>query len=101
MEIKEDQRPKFKDQRGFSLIFCLCAFILLAPAQEKYNKQITGLLNEQIFRKDKQLKKWFVKEYQNYHPDEAVLEKLGPHLAGKSIVVVLGTWCSDSQREFP
>jgi thiol-disulfide isomerase/thioredoxin len=101
MEMSEAQSSKAKALRATALIFGLCSLILFAPAQKKYKKQVIGLLEQEIFHSDKQLKKWFVKGYKNYHPDTAVLSRLKQHLADKKIVVVLGTWCSDSQREFP
>jgi len=36
-----------------------------------------------------------------YKPDEGVLGELGGRLEGVSLVVVFGTWCSDSHREVP
>jgi len=40
-------------------------------------------------------------EYFDCEPDEAALGELGGRLDGVSLVVVLGTWCSDSYREVP
>jgi dipeptidyl aminopeptidase/acylaminoacyl peptidase len=40
-------------------------------------------------------------EYYDYRPDEAILGDLASRLAGIELVVVLGTWCSDSHREVP
>jgi dienelactone hydrolase len=40
-------------------------------------------------------------EYFTYKPDEAILGELGGHLDGVSLIVVFGTWCSDSHREVP
>lgn len=40
-------------------------------------------------------------EYFDYKPDEAILGELGGRLEGVSLVVVFGTWCSDSHREVP
>jgi len=82
----------------------LCLFLLLQfsiSAQEKFKKTITGKLPLKIFAQDDELKQWYLKEYESYHPNEAVLKSLKEHLADKRIIVILGTWCSDSQREFP
>ncbi|MES2621672.1 MAG: thioredoxin family protein [Bacteroidota bacterium] len=84
--------------------FWLPLFLLLqfsSFAQEKFKKVITGKLPLKIFAQDDELKQWYLKEYESYQPNEAVLKKLKEHLADKRIVVVLGTWCSDSQRDFP
>ena len=39
--------------------------------------------------------------YFEYEPDEAILGELGGLLDGISLVVVLGTWCSDSHEQVP
>jgi dipeptidyl aminopeptidase/acylaminoacyl peptidase len=39
--------------------------------------------------------------YFEYVPDETILGELGGRLDGISIVVVLGTWCSDSHEQVP
>jgi dipeptidyl aminopeptidase/acylaminoacyl peptidase/thiol-disulfide isomerase/thioredoxin len=36
-----------------------------------------------------------------YKPEEAILGELGGRLDGVTLVVVFGTWCSDSRREVP
>jgi len=40
-------------------------------------------------------------EYFEYAPDETILGELGGRLEGISLVVVLGTWCSDSHEQVP
>ncbi len=40
-------------------------------------------------------------EYFTYQPDETILGELAGRLDGIRLVVVLGTWCSDSYREVP
>lgn len=44
---------------------------------------------------------WFEAEYQAYQVDAATLDALKNDLASAEILVFLGTWCSDSQRELP
>ncbi len=45
---------------------------------------------------------WFNEEYNAYEPDATVLEVLDRDvLSTWFVTIVLGTWCSDSQREFP
>jgi thiol-disulfide isomerase/thioredoxin len=46
-------------------------------------------------------KEWFEKNYAEYTFDTVTADKLKPLLKGKTIVVFLGTWCSDSRRETP
>jgi hypothetical protein len=40
-------------------------------------------------------------EYFDYKPDEAILGDLGGRLDKIEIVLVLGTWCSDSHQQVP
>jgi len=45
---------------------------------------------------------WFQPEYETYIPDMEILNQIDPEiLTNVTIKVVLGTWCSDSQREIP
>ena len=39
--------------------------------------------------------------YDEYQPEAQVLERLGPLLKKARILVVLGSWCSDSQEQVP
>ncbi len=85
------------------LVAILLLTILTAQvsAQEKFKKEKTGKLSLKTFTTDTEFKKWFVKGYDAYKPDPAIIKRLSTELAGKKIVVVMGTWCSDSQREIP
>ncbi|MCF2947642.1 thioredoxin family protein [Paraglaciecola aquimarina] len=42
----------------------------------------------------------FKQSYQSYQPSQRELS-LAKHLTGKSLVVLFGTWCHDSEREIP
>jgi len=44
---------------------------------------------------------WFMKSYDAYHIDSTTAAKLRTGLAGKRMIVFLGTWCGDSRREVP
>jgi hypothetical protein len=45
---------------------------------------------------------WFEPEYQSYQVDDSIIFTIDPDfLITCNITVVLGTWCSDSQREVP
>jgi len=43
----------------------------------------------------------FEEYYQIYEPDRAVLNQLKLKKEGLEILIVLGTWCSDSQEQVP
>lgn len=50
----------------------------------------------------KPFKDWFTKEYDAYTPDATSINHLKSFMADNAkIVIVLATWCPDSQREVP
>lgn len=44
---------------------------------------------------------WYAPEYDSYSPNKEVVGELATLIDGIQIKIVLGTWCSDSQREVP
>ncbi|MFZ4621488.1 MAG: thioredoxin family protein [Bacteroidota bacterium] len=44
---------------------------------------------------------WFKSNYDSYAIDSASIEELKPLMRDVHFLVVLGTWCGDSKREFP
>jgi hypothetical protein len=44
---------------------------------------------------------WFKEYYQIYEPDQSVLNQLKLKQEGIEILIILGTWCSDSQEQVP
>ncbi|MBL7794385.1 MAG: thioredoxin family protein [Saprospiraceae bacterium] len=44
---------------------------------------------------------WFNTEYNSYRVDEKALEPVKSKLKGLTVLVFMGTWCEDSQREVP
>lgn len=46
-------------------------------------------------------KAWFDKEYDFYRVNAERLKKIKPLLKDKRVVLIMGTWCEDSQREVP
>jgi hypothetical protein len=45
--------------------------------------------------------KLFEEYYQIYEPDKTVIDQLKTKKEGVEILIVLGTWCSDSQEQVP
>src|SRR4051812_27552146 len=85
-----------------AFIFLLCISVNWCYAQNKKDKIFLGQLNQKTFTTNKQLRKWFFAEYNSYKVNDTLLQRLTTNFSDdKRIVVVLGTWCSDSQREFP
>lgn len=83
----------------FALLCCL--FVLGATAQQRFNKVRTGNIRVLNFSSDAEMRQWFLPEYRAYEPNDTLLKKINNYLTGKQLVLVLGTWCSDSQREVP
>ena len=90
----------------------LIAWVLLpvfVSSQEINKKIIDPKLNQEILygycdraalEKD-EFGKMFDQYYQIYEPDKAVLDQLKLKQEGVEILIVLGTWCSDSQEQVP
>ncbi|WP_457616347.1 thioredoxin family protein [Lutibacter sp.] len=65
-----------------------------------HQKIITGITSkEQLLTTAN--KQWFSPNYKNYTLDTTVVKALKKNLKDVSIVVFMGTWCSDSQRHIP
>ena len=62
---------------------------------------LIGLCTEDGLRTSPIFSNYYEKEYNNYEPDLEFLETLTLTLSKVNIVVILGSWCSDSQREVP
>ncbi len=68
---------------------------------EKTGKtMLTGLTTREAF-KDTAFAGWFEDEYANYEPDITVVDSLNWQITNLKMLVVYGTWCSDSRREVP
>lgn len=44
---------------------------------------------------------WFSTEYERYKVNEPLMAQIKPLLHNKTVVLLMGTWCEDSQREVP
>lgn len=44
---------------------------------------------------------WFNAEYDRYKVNASLITKISPLLDDKTVVLLMGTWCEDSQREVP
>ena len=70
-------------------------FSQTADAVEKANLMI-GNLNKSDFQRAP-YNKWFEEEYNSYKLDSNTLDQI--KLGNKTMLVYLGSWCSDSRRE--
>lgn len=50
---------------------------------------------------DPEMKDRYEQEYTVYTPEQESVKQLGALMTGKKAIVVLGTWCSDSQQLLP
>lgn len=67
---------------------------------EKSNKpMLVGLCTRENLTKDTSFSWWFFAEYDYYQPEDSIIKLI--NLDSIKIVLVLGTWCSDSRREVP
>lgn len=90
---------------GIFLIICINLFsqdINTVVYDEKANQDILlGYCNIEGFTSGV-FNDWFQLEYDTYVVDSETLDQINPdHLENLEIAIVLGTWCSDSRREFP
>ncbi len=44
---------------------------------------------------------WYESEYNNYEYSTSAVDSIKQKLDGLSLLIVMGTWCSDSRREVP
>jgi hypothetical protein len=92
---------------SFLIAFVILPIFLLS---QEFNKVITDPKNNKeilIGNCDRsglekgEFGKYFEQYYDLYEPDKAVLSELRTRQQGIEILVVLGTWCSDSQEQVP
>lgn len=74
---------------------------VLSLSAQQYEKEAIGRMERSTFTEDPEFKKWFILGYNEYQPKDSFIIRLRPLLLDKRIVVVLGTWCSDSQLDVP
>lgn len=64
------------------------------------NWMIIGASTRAVYQ-DSNFAEWFNNEYTNYEIETKVIRNFKSNFKDKIIVIVLGTWCSDSRREVP
>ena len=91
--------------------FVLFLFLTSTGFSQKVNKVeyservgsmiLIGECNRDAFTMEP-FQEWYDFEYEEYTPDKSVIEKVSKYVNDILLVkIVMGSWCSDSQREVP
>ncbi len=92
----------------FLIIISACIFTFEIIGQEdptefiekSKDKQFIGQITRDVLTKEP-FNIWFSKNYNDYIPDKIILKRIKKNIEKYTIVVFIGTWCSDSQRDIP
>jgi len=84
------------------LFLCFLCFCSLANGQENedINGNLIGYINKSDFLKGKH-KNWFLKNYEDYLPNQKIVQKIKKRIKDVSVKAFIGSWCHDSKRELP
>ena len=85
--------------KKLSIILLLFIFPLIVKAQDD-EVNLIGIHTKSDFLKPPYAG-WFNENYNDYKPDQNVVNALKNHLKDVKIKAFMGTWCSDSQHEVP
>lgn len=69
-------------------------------SQEDQNDLLIGEVELEDFQQPP-FSTWFDPMYKSYKPDEVALQTIQENINDYEIVMFMGTWCADSQREVP
>ena len=64
------------------------------------NKMLLGGVDREAFTKEP-FSKWFNQEYDSYQTNPAMIKDFKSKLKLFRVEIFMGTWCEDSQREYP
>ncbi len=64
------------------------------------NKMLLGGVDRESFTKEP-FSVWFNQEYDSYQTNQAMIKDFKSKLKRFRVEVFMGTWCEDSQREYP
>ncbi len=93
--------------RFFFLILLFVSVSLYAQdkceltVDQKTGKPMLIGITKTVDFQDSNFYQWFNSQYTDYKPDSSAVKFLSENLKGKKILIVMGTWCSDSRREVP
>ncbi len=69
-------------------------------SQEEQTDILVGKINKEDLQQP-QFEWWFDPMYNSFKPDEKALQTIKENINEYEIVMFMGTWCADSQREVP
>lgn len=61
---------------------------------------LNGITTQAILTGNKNFS-WFDEEYNNYVPNQLIINSLKPLKNDIKVLVIAGSWCGDTQRELP
>ncbi len=71
---------------------------LMVPDTIDENMMLIGVINEEGLQNEEFID-WYQENYNDHILDTVTIKLIKPKLNEPSIIVFMGTWCSDSQRE--
>jgi thiol-disulfide isomerase/thioredoxin len=71
---------------------------LMVPDTIDENMMLIGVINEEGLQNEEFID-WYQENYNDHILDTVTIKLIKPKLNELSIIVFMGTWCSDSQRE--
>jgi len=80
---------------SFVLVICSCSIF-----KNKNNMVLNGSVTQAKLVNNKNFN-WFDNEYKNYQPNIELVNQLKPLKEDLKVLIIAGTWCSDTQRELP
>lgn len=80
---------------SFVLVICSCSVF-----KNKNNMVLNGSVTQAKLINNKNFT-WFDNEYKNYQPNMELVNQLKPLKEDLKVLIIAGTWCSDTQRELP
>lgn len=100
-EIKPMKKSLFVMVLLFIMTSCEGPYIFNRVVKLKDgNKMLLGGVDREAFSKEP-FSVWFDREYNAYTTNPAMIKEFKGKLKRYRIEVFMGTWCEDSQREFP
>lgn len=86
-----------------SLILFLSVFLVSCSVHKPVAKaQEEIILEGKLLRSDLDHQfKWFDENYRKYHPNDSAISELRKYSNDIRVVVIMGTWCSDSHEHVP